>query len=290
METKAVVAGLVSYFKGDHWRRLMAALMQDPDPQGTHIHAYTETCVHPEDIKQLICAYLEAKGIPSSRKIDYTAPRPKEMGSLHGIEPKGKAHFDYNWFFNPDVALAATQGGAKGESGCNLCVWNRSYIREYYSDFKFRPTIGPAEEDALRKYFRSDHWHKGLEISIDPNTTHGHMNVYTSVHPDVIQKFAEESIRAKGWEIFYTCPNVYLVEGKYTGKLVFMGKNPEAVYDLGWMLRPETVIEPAWDQWALAGKPGYDIWEWPMMQPIMEFPYVKLADKDIRTVVEAITH
>jgi hypothetical protein len=285
LERKQIVDGLIDYFKSDQWRRLMAILVQDPDPQGTHVHAYTETCVHPEDLKALICAYLELRGMPSSRKIDYTAPRPGEMGSLHGIEPLGKPHFDWNWFYNPGVALQATQGGAKGESGCNLCAWNRSYIKEYYADFKFRETIGAAEEEALRKYFRSEHWHKGLEISIDAHTTHGHMNVYTSVHPDVIQKFAEESIREKGWEIFYTCPNVYLVDGVYTGKLVFMGKNPEAVYDLGWMFKPDVVIEAAYDKWALSGKPGYDIWDWDMMQPIMDLPYVKLSDGEISQVI-----
>lgn len=288
MQNRKMIAGLIDYFRGDHWRRLMAALMQDPDPQGTHAHAYVETCVHPEDIKALICGYLEQRGVPSSRKIDYTAPRPGEMGSLHGVEPLGKPHFDYNWFFNPEVVLQATQGGAKGESGCNLCIWNGAYIREYYHDFTFRPQVGGAEEEALRKYFRSDHWHQGLEVSIDPNTTHGHINVYTSVHPDVIQRFAEESLREKGWEIFYTCPNVYLVEGKYTGKLVFMGKNPEAVYDLGWVLKEDVVIEPAMDQWALPGNPGYDLWVWPMMQPIMEFPYAKLSDHEIQTVLDAI--
>ena len=31
----------------DHWRRLCSSL-QDPDPWGTHIHAYVETSVHPE--------------------------------------------------------------------------------------------------------------------------------------------------------------------------------------------------------------------------------------------------
>src|SRR5512138_2476365 len=105
MEREAIVPGLIQYFKGDHWRRLMAVLMQDPDPQGTHVHAYTETCVNPEDIKAIICGYLEQRGVPSSRKIDYTAPRPAVMGSLHGIEPKGRPHFDYNWFFNPEVSL-----------------------------------------------------------------------------------------------------------------------------------------------------------------------------------------
>lgn len=288
MDSGKIVDELIGYFRSDHWRRLIAALWQDPDPRGTHAHTYVETCVHPEDIKQLICGYLEAKGIPSSRKIDYTAPRPGEMGSLHGIEPKGRAHFDFNWFYNPQVTLAPTQGGDKGESGCNLCVWNRSYIREYYSDFRFRSQVGPGEEEVLRSYFKSEHWHNGLKVSIDPNTTHGHINVYTSVHPEVIQRFAEESLRAKGWEINYICPNVYLVDGKYTGKLVFMGKNPEAVYDLGWKFKPEVVIEPAMDQWALAGNPGYDLWVWPMMDPIMKFPYLKLTDPEIDRVLSAI--
>ncbi|MHB1004858.1 MAG: hypothetical protein ACYC3S_04350 [Chloroflexota bacterium] len=287
MEKDKAIRGVIDYFKSDQWRRLMAALVQDPDPTGTHIHVFTETCVDPLALRKVTEAYLAGRGYPITRRIDVMSPRP-QMGSLHGVEPKGLAHFDWNWFYNENVALAGSPGGEHGESGCNLCVWNRSYIREYNSDFKFRRSIGPAEEEALRSYFRSDVWHKGLEASIDPWTNHCHINCYTSVHPDIIQKFAEESLKEKGWEIFYTCPNVYLVDGKYTGKLVFMGKSPEAVYDLGWMFDPEVVIAPAGVSWVFKDQVNYDLWTQDLLDKVLDRPYLKLADADVDRIIANI--
>ncbi|MBI3979540.1 MAG: hypothetical protein HY331_15260 [Chloroflexi bacterium] len=286
MERAKVVEGLIGYFKSDHWRRLVAALMEDPDPRGTHVHAYVETCVQPAQTEELICGYFAARGMPSARKIDYVAPR-EDIGSIHAVEPLGRAHFDFNWFYNPSVVLAGTRGAEMGESGSNLCVWNRAYIREFYSDYPFRP-VGPAEEEALRSYFRSDHWHRGLELCTLPTTTHGHINCYVGVHPDVIRRFAEEALAEKGWKISYTCPNVYRVWGGYTGKLVFMGTDPEWVYDLGWVFKPDVVIEPAWDTFWLPDHPGYDLWTTAHLVPILGQPYVKLADREIQAILDAV--
>jgi hypothetical protein len=51
------------------------------------------------------------------------------------------------------------------------------------------------------------------------------------------------------------------------------------------MFKPDVVIEAAYDKWALSGKPGYDIWDWDMMQPIMDLPYVKLSDGELGQVI-----
>jgi len=287
MDRGKIVQDVIAYFKGDQWRRMAAALEQDPEPRGTHAHIFVETCVHPNNIEELICGFFAQRGAPSARRIDYMAPRPGEMGSLHGVEPKGQPHFDFNFFYNPNVALAGSEGGAHGESGCNLCIWNRRYINAFYADFPFRQ-VGEAEEEKIRQYFRSEHWHRGVEMSILPDTNHQHINAYTSVHPEVLRRFAEESLAAKGWEIYYTCPNVYLVNGRYTGKLVFMGKNPEAVYDLGWMFKPDVVLEPALDDWVFKNGKGYDTWTTPMREPVMAQPYVRLTDGEVARALEAI--
>ncbi|MHB1160350.1 MAG: hypothetical protein ACYC66_12875 [Chloroflexota bacterium] len=287
MENQRIVDGLIGYFKGDQWRRMVAALTQDPDPHNTHAHIYVEMSVDPAAVDRLIVGYFEARGYPNARRIDWLAPKPEVEGSLHGVEPKGLAHYDFNWFYNPDVVLAPTSGGEKGESGCNLCIWNKAYMQEYYADFPFRQ-VGPAEEEMIRKYFRSEHWHKGLEWATKPNVTHTHINVYSSVHPDILKKFAAESIAEEGWEIYYTCPNVYLVDGKYTGKLVHMGKNPEAVYDLGWRFNPNVIIEPAMDNWNIPGTPGYDILTTDDNKAILSHSYVAVTDSEIQAVLDAV--
>ena len=283
MRRKALLDEVKYYFnESDHWRRLCAAL-KDPDPTGTHIHSYVETSVHPDSLEAIMKGYFELMGCPSARKIDHMAPKAG-MGSLHGVEPKGKPHFDYQWFFNKDVGLRPCEGG---ESGCNLLVWNRWYINQFCSQFPFRQ-VGPREEKALEEYFKSDHFLKGLEYPVKPTTNHMHINVHSSVHPDVIQKFAEPALARERISIFYTCPNVYLSDGKnYRGKLVFMGKKPEVVFDIGWKFNPGTIIEPAMETWIFEARPGYDVWGSDMLAQVMDADYVRLSEEEIDEAVNA---
>jgi len=280
MERKALLAEVKSYFaESDHWRRLCSAMLE-PDPQGTHIHAYVDTSVHPDSLEAVMAGYFERLGWPSARKIDHMAPKAG-MGSLHGVEPKGKPHFDFQWFFNKDVGLRACEGG---ESGCNLLVWNRWYINHFYKQFPFRD-VGPKEEKALEEYFKSEHFLKGLEFPVMSTTNHMHINVHSSVHPDAIQKHAEAALAREGFQIFYTCPNVYMVGGKYRGKLVFMGRKPEVVFDIGWLFTPSVVIEPAWEPWIFDATPGYDVWTTAMLADVMNADYVRLTEEEIREVL-----
>lgn len=282
MDRKALLDEVRYYFgASDHWHRLCAAL-PDPDPQGSHLHAYVETAVHPASLEAIMIGYFERVGWPSSRKIDHMSPRTG-MGSLHGIEPEGKLHFDYNWFYRGDVGLRPKDGG---ESGCNLLVWNRWYINQYYHQFAFRET-GADEEKTLQTYFESDHFLEGLEFPLIPTTCHMHINVHTSIHPDAIQPHAEEALRREGFKIYYTCPNVYLVDGKYRGKLVFMGQEPEVVFDIGWEFRPDVIIEPAWEPWIYEDHPGYDVWTAAMLAEVMDEEYVRLSGEEISSVLDA---
>lgn len=280
MERNMLLEEVKHYFvESDHWRRLCAAL-QDPDPKGSHIHAYVETSVHPDSLEAIMTGYFERMGWPSARKIDHMAPKAG-MGSLHGVESKGKPHFDFQWFFHKDVGLRPCEGG---ESGCNLVVWNRWYINQFYRQFPFRE-VGAEEEKTLEEYFKSDHFLKGLEFPVMPTTNHMHINVHSSVHPDYIQKYAEVAFQREGLKIYYTCPNVYLVGGKYRGKLVFMGQEPEVVFDIGWKFTPDVVIEPAWESWIFEANSGYDVWTSEMLAEVMDEDYVRLTDQEIQEIL-----
>jgi hypothetical protein len=284
MKREELLKEVTTYFaESDHWRRLCAALHGDTDPQGSHVHAYVDTSVHPDSVEALMTGYFKRMGWPSARKIDHMAPKAG-MGSLHGVEPEGKPHFDFQWFFNKDVGLRACNGG---ESGCNLLVWNRWYIHQFYNQFPFRK-VGSAEEKALEQYFRSDHFLKGLEFPVKPTTNHMHINVHSSIHPDYIQKFAEATLAREGFKLYYTCPNVYLADGKnYRGKLVFMCQKPEVVFDIGWKFTPEVVIEPAMEPWIFKTNPGYDVWESDMLAAVMNSDYLRLTDSEIQKVLDA---
>lgn len=284
MKRDELLKEVTTYFaESDHWRRLCAALHGDPDPQGSHVHAYVDTSVHPDSLEALMTGYFKRMGWPSARKIDHMAPKAG-MGSLHGVEPEGKPHFDFQWFFNKDVGLRACNGG---ESGCNLLVWNRWYINRFYDQFAFRK-VGPAEEKALEHYFHSEHFLKGLEFPVKPTTNHMHINVHSGIHPDYIQKFAEAALAREGLKLYYTCPNVYLADGKnYRGKLVFMCQTPEVVFDIGWKFAPEAVMEPAREPWIFKTYPGYDVWEADMLAAVMNADYVRLTDSEIQQVLAA---
>ncbi len=283
MKREMLLEEVRQYFAGsDHWRRLCAALHGDPDPEGSHVHAYVETSVHPDSLEAIMTGYFQRMGWPSSRKIDHMAPKAG-MGSLHGVEPKGKPHFDFQWFFREDIGMRACDGG---ESGCNLLVWNGWYINQFYSQFPFRE-VGPEAEKALEGYFKSDHFLKGLELPVLPTTNHLHINVHSSVHPDYIQKYAEKALESEGMKIYYTCPNVYLVEGKYRGKLVFMGQEPEVVFDIGWQFIPNVVIEPAMETWIFEANPGYDVWTSDMLAEVMNENYVRLTEDEVQEVLNS---
>lgn len=283
MERKMLLEEVKQYFsQSDHWRRLCAAL-QGPDPEGTHIHAYVDTSVHPDSMEAIMTGYFQRMGWPSARKIDHMSPAPG-MGSLHGVEPKGKPHFDFQWFFKKDVGLKACNGG---ESGCNLLIWNRWYIKQFNRQFPFKE-VGAEQEKTLEEYFKSDHFIKGLEFPMMPTTCHMHINVNAGVDPDHIQKYAETALEREDIKIYYTCPNVYLGDGKnYRGKLVFMSQDPEVVFDIGWKFTPGIVIEPAWEAWIFEENPGYDVWTSDMLAKVMDEDYVRLADDEIQEVLNA---
>ena len=73
-------------------------------------------------------------------------------------------------------------------------------------------------------------------------------------------------------EIRLCCPNVYLAGGKYRAKLVFMGRKPENVFDIGWKFAPDVVIEPAKEPW-IKKEPGYDHWPKKLLDEVMDHPY-----------------
>jgi hypothetical protein len=97
-------------------------------------------------------------------------------------------------------------------------------------------------------------------------------------------------LRHEGWEVYYVCPNVYLADGKnYRGKLVFMCRKPEVVWDIGWLYTPGVIIEPAMEPWVMAKPPvpGYDIWGQHMVDDLLKNEFVELTDAEVDDIVAA---
>jgi hypothetical protein len=260
------------------------AMLQDPDPRNAHVHGYVHTSVHPESIHDVLVGYFDIRGWPLTRRINRIRPRPG-IGALHGIEPEGKVHFDLHWIFRENVGIAPADGV---ENGSNLLLWNRFYIEEFYRDFDFRP-VGPEEERVLKDYFGSSHFLDGLDIAGRDDVPHMHINIETSIHPEDFGPYALDALAERGWEVYYLCPNAYMLGDDYTGKLVFMGKKPEKVYDIGWKFNPDVVIKPTEHTWLFDKTVGYDVMTTAMTEDeVNAHPFVRLTEAEIASVLDAL--
>ena len=265
----------------DHWRRLLAYL-QDPDPHNAHVHSYVYTSIHPESMEEILRRYFSKRGWPIDRTINKIRPRPGIL-QLHCIEPRDKVHFDLHLIHEEGVGIRPAHGV---ERDSNLLLWNRFYMEEFYQRFPFR-RVGPKEEDACRRYFAFEHWQHGLEIAARPSVPHMHINVETSLHPETIGQFALEALGQKGWEIHYLCPNVYLLNGRYVGKVVFIGKQPEKVYDIGWLFNPDVILEPTKKAWLFPEHIGYDLMTSEQFEEeLNQHPHVNLTTEEITLAAE----
>lgn len=284
MDQSALVEQIKEYLAdSDHWRRLVAAI-QDPDPRNAHVHSYVYTSVHPDSLEALLRGFFKRRGWPIVRRINRIRPRPGVL-ALHGIEPEGKVHWDFHWLYKGNVGLAPAHGV---ENGSNLLVWNRAYIDEFYKEFPFRH-VDSDEKQELDDYFVSDHWQSGLEMVARPNVPHMHINVETSVHPEIVGQHALDSLHERGWEVHYLCPNAYMLHNQYVGKVVFMGKEPEKVYDIGWQFNPNVVIRPAETTWLFDERVGYDVMTSEQFDDeVAQNEYTRLTEYEIDAALDGI--
>ena len=283
MDRQILVDEVRDYLQAsDHWRRLISYI-QDPDRQNTHVHCYVYTSVHPDSLEEILRRYFAMRGWPIARRINRISPPPGIL-ALHGIEPEGKVHFDLHWIYKEAVGIKPAHGV---ETGSNLLLWNRIYIEEFYRRFPFR-AVGPQEEAALLQYFVSEHWQGGLQMVERPDVPHMHINIETSVHPEVIGRYALNALQERGWEVYYLCPNVYRLNERYVGKIVFMGKEPEKAYDIGWKFNPDTTIKPTDHHWLFPERIGYDVMTSGEFQAeLSQNPYVMLTPEEVSAVVDA---
>jgi len=283
MDRRFLIEQVGDYFAAsDHWRRLVS-LLQEPQPRKAHVHSYVYTTIHPDSLETILRRFFASRGWPIARRINRIRPKPGIM-ALHGIEPEGKVHWDLHWLYKQGVGVAPAHGV---ENGCNLHLWNCHYIDDFYSRFPFRD-VGSAETDALRAYFVSDHFEHGLDIAAQENVPHVHINVETSIHPDIVGRFALEAIDRRGWSVYYLCPNVYLLGDDYVGKVVCMGRKPEKVYDIGWRFNRDVVIQPATSAWLFPDRIGYDVMTTEQFeQELAQDEYVTLTEDEIDAVMPA---
>lgn len=252
MTSDNAVESLVKYFKSPHWLQLME-ILNKKDEKINHAHIYVDTHVHPLSLEEIIKIYFLKLGYPVERKIEiFTSGVDLTAGTVHGIEPKELPHFDLLWHYSPDTVLGPDPKKSAVE------FWGEKYMTEFYSKFPFKANPTEKELQEIEAYFNSKVWEKYCELNEDPQVVHIHGNVETSVHPEVIRKIARKHMKKRGWDIDKDEPVAFSMRGQMHGKIVFLGKKPEKIFDIAWMYNPLVTLIPSTKYWLLTENPAYD--------------------------------
>jgi hypothetical protein len=201
-------------------------------------------------------AQVQARGFGVTRGNEILSPGPGR-GTLHGIHPKGTAHFDINWRFKPDVVVEPMEE-ANGEQGKNILYWDELYMEYFYRNYEWRP-VGSEETKAIVNYFDSAHWNRSFELIMDPRIVHIHANVETSVHPRVLERFTTDAVARQGWKLHRVVPNVFRSQGIYYGKFMLLFEEPELSFDVSWSYNRDRILGPCERQIFPEGDPGHMI-------------------------------
>jgi hypothetical protein len=278
------VQGCATYFRSHQWRHLSELLARVG--QRGHIHLFVNTSLHPRSLERLVKGCLELQGRPVDRGNEVLSPRPG-WGTLHGIHPRGTPHFDMNWRFRQGVVLEPLEE-ADGEQGQNILFWDEAFMDVVYRMYEWRPA-GAAETRALEAYVDSPHWHGGFDLIRDPAIVHIHVNVETSIHPRVLERFAAQAIARKGWRLHRIVPNVFRSQGVYYGKLMFLFEEPEYSFDMSWIYSPDVVLAPCRHQIFPAGDPQYMIVSAAGLDELLaRDPHRILSDDEIDRCLRAV--
>ena len=274
-----------AYFRSNQWQQLME-ILQRLD-QGSHIHLFVNTSLHPDTLESLIKGYLAATNRPVSRGNEILSPAPGR-GTLHGIHPGGTAHFDVNWRFKPDVVVEPMEE-ADGEQGRNILYWDETYMAYFYRNYEWKP-VGHAEIREIEAYFASPHWLRAFELILDPAIVHMHVNVESSVHPRVLEEYIVRAVAAEGWTLCRVVPSVVRSQGIYYGKLMLLFDEPEVSFDVGWVYSQRKVLAPC-ERQIFPGQrePGYMVVPTEDVETLIAAnPYRVLSEEEIATCLRSV--
>lgn len=278
------VRGVATYFRSHQWEYL-TELLQRLD-QRSHIHLFVNTSIHPQSLEAIVKGALAERGWSVNRGNEILSPGPNR-GTLHGIHPHGMPHFDMNWRFRPDVVVTPMEE-AEAEQGKNILYWDETYMNYVYRNYEWR-AVGMDEEQEIEAYFRSKHWDDGFTMIQDPAIVHIHVNVETSIHPRVLERFAVEAIRQRGWQLHRVVPNVFRSQGTYYGKLMFLFEKPEYSFDMSWIFNRDVVLAPCRRQIFPEGPPEYLIvLKKDIEELLAHSPYRILTADEIRRCLRAV--
>ncbi|MCA0849782.1 hypothetical protein [Salipiger thiooxidans] len=281
--TPAEIEAIAAYFRSEHWQGAIAALT-DSDETLYHAHVYIETQVHPLALEEIVKQWFARQGRPLHRRIEiFTSGQVHDAGSIHGIEPAGLPHFDLLWQWAPDRLI----GPAPRKE--TLEIWGERYMEAFLAKFPLRTETTARDEAELADYFASPAWTRYCELNEHPDVVHIHANVETSLHPSILREHALRAMSARGWEIEEAVPVAFNMRGQMHGKVVFLARRPEKIFDIAWSFNPTVGIIPSTRYWLTTESPTHDartMHELPLL--LKRYPYRWLSLAEVEAVVDAI--
>lgn len=237
---KEIIDGCIEYFRSNQWKDLIQ-LVQEREMN--HLHIFVDSCLDPHtSLTPLVRGYLARRGWDSDRTT-MSLTNKKGQATLYGFYMPDKVHFDMMERFTTDTVLAPMPAD-QGERGGNLRVWWNYDVVRFEEQFDWRTSLTPAEEKELEAFFVSGkHWNKALEHVLDPDIMHVHCNVETSIHPLILRKFGMRDIARRGWKIAHCFNSMFNGGGYDSGKIIFMGTDPERTYDIAYYYNKNVFIQ-----------------------------------------------
>lgn len=298
MIRKKFVEGIVKYFISEHWQKVMRAL---EDPEVIHMHVYVGTRIHWTSLQEILKGYFKMKGMPLTRNIDVVGGDGLQgpgFISLHGVAPsKCRAHFGFLSRFDSDVILEPTESELyKEDFSIFRDHGEEESLKKTLEKFRFRD-VGPKEEAEIGKYFKSKHWEKAYNMAKDRTIQHFHVHVETSIHPDILNKFAVNALKAQGYKIQETRQSMFKgLGGIDYPKIMFLLSEPECMFDMTIVLNPDVILRPnrTVNVSGIKGEPEYFVVDTETRNRYYEEakkkPYITLTEDEVNEVLEGISN
>lgn len=254
---------VVNYFESDDWKELVRQMSRGKEVR--HAHAYADSILHPEPLVKIVEEYFKAHGLPLQRKIYLLTPGPAHgMTDIYNIHPKPDwGHCELILRYSGDQILGPMAAGAT-RTGKTVEVWDDAFMQRHYAKYKFKTKLTSEEEKDLIGYFNSPEWELQFIFMMGGSNRHTHSLVETSIHPELLNEYGVKVMKAKGFEVTKAVSVVYNTRNFDVGKITYLLKQPEVMFELEWDYNPNITIRPGAEpmyhtttletlQWAMEG-------------------------------------
>jgi hypothetical protein len=234
---------VVSYFESYDWKELVKNMARGKEVR--HAHVYADSILHPEPLLRIVEEYFKAHGLPLQRGIYLLTPGPTHgMTDIYNIHPKPDwGHCELILRYSQDHILAPmTARGTR--TGRTVDVWDDAFMENHYAKYNFKSKLTAEEEKALIGYFNSPEWEMQYLFMKGGTNRHTHSLVETSIHPELLNEYGVKAMEAKGFEVTKAVSVVYNIRNFDVGKITYLLKKPEVMFELEWDYNPNIIIRP----------------------------------------------